>query len=103
MSTARSVITELKQAANPRKAKDLQWFFKTGPGQYAEGDIFLGVMVPQNRKIAKKYADLPLIEVRKLTESDFHEIRFCGLLILVSQFEKSKTKWILCKLEYFLC
>ena len=101
MSTARSVITELKQAANPRKAKDLQWFFKTGPGQYAEGDIFLGVMVPQNRKIAKKYADLPLIEVRKLTESDFHEIRFCGLLILVSQFEKSKTKEIRKKLFEF--
>ena len=94
MSSAKSVITDLKSLASAKKAKDLQWFFKTGPGQYAEGDIFLGVMVPQNRKIAKKYADLPLQEIKKLTESDFHEVRFCGLLILVSQFEKAKTKEI---------
>jgi 3-methyladenine DNA glycosylase AlkD len=92
MSAARSVISELKQVANPRKAKDLQWFFKTGPGQYAEGDIFLGVMVPQNRKIAKKYSDLPLAEIKKLIDSDFHEVRFCGLLILVDQFQKAKTR-----------
>jgi 3-methyladenine DNA glycosylase AlkD len=92
MSAARSVISELKQVANPRKAKDLQWFFKTGPGQYAEGDIFLGVMVPQNRKIAKKYSDLPLSEIKKLIDSDFHEVRFCGLLILVDQFQKAKTR-----------
>jgi len=94
MSSAKNVITDLKSLASAKKAKDLQWFFKTGPGQYAEGDIFLGVMVPQNRKIAKKYADLPLTEIKKLTESDFHEVRFCGLLILVSQFEKAKTKEI---------
>jgi len=101
MSSAKNVITDLKSLASAKKAKDLQWFFKTGPGQYAEGDIFLGVMVPQNRKIAKKYADLPLIEIKKLTESDFHEIRFCGLLILVSQFEKAKTKEIRKKLFDF--
>jgi len=101
MSSAKNVITDLKSLASAKKAKDLQWFFKTGPGQYAEGDIFLGVMVPQNRKIAKKYADLPLIEIKKLTESDFHEVRFCGLLILVSQFEKAKTKEIRKKLFDF--
>ena len=92
MATAREVIKELKSLASAKKAKDLQWFFKTGPGQYAEGDIFLGIMVPQTRKIAKKYADLSLPEVKKLTESDYHEVRFCGLLILVSQFEKSQIK-----------
>jgi 3-methyladenine DNA glycosylase AlkD len=94
MTAAKDVIAELKALASSKKSKDLQWFFKTGPGQYAEGDVFLGVMVPQNRKIAKKYADLPLLEIKKLTESDFHEVRFCGLLILVSQFEKAKTKEI---------
>jgi 3-methyladenine DNA glycosylase AlkD len=91
MITARDVIAELRSVANPKKAKDLQWFFKTGPGEYAEGDVFLGVMVPQNRKIAKKYSDLSLPEIKKLTESDFHEVRFCGLLILVDQFQKAKT------------
>jgi len=89
--TAVIVTKEIKSLASPKKAKDLQWFFKTGPGEYAEGDIFLGVMVPQSRQIAKKYSELPLKEIRKLTESDFHEVRFCGLLILVSQFEKSKS------------
>ena len=92
MITAKEVIAEIKSLASAKKAKDLQWFFKTGPGEYAEGDIFLGVIVPQTRKIAKKYSDLPLPELKKLTESDFHEVRFCGLLILVSQFEKAKSK-----------
>jgi 3-methyladenine DNA glycosylase AlkD len=101
MPSAKNVITDLKSLASAKKAKDLQWFFKTGPGQYAEGDIFLGVMVPQTRKIAKEYADLPLQEIKKLTESDFHEVRFCGLLILVSQFEKAKTKEIRKKLFDF--
>jgi 3-methyladenine DNA glycosylase AlkD len=89
--TAVIVTKEIKSLASSKKAKDLQWFFKTGPGEYAEGDIFLGVMVPQSRQIAKKYSELPLKEIKKLTESDFHEVRFCGLLILVSQFEKSKS------------
>ena len=92
MATSKDVVAEIKSLASAKKAKDLQWFFKTGSGEYAEGDIFLGVMVPQTRKIAKKYFDLPLPEIKKLTESDFHEVRFCGLLIVVSQFEKAKSK-----------
>ena len=90
--SAQLVIKELKALAKPNKARDLQRFFKTAPGDYAEGDIFLGVMVPQNRKVAKKYSDLSLSEIKKLTDSDFHEVRFCGLLILVSQFERAKTR-----------
>ena len=101
MSTAKNVIADLRSVANPKKAKDLQWFFKTGPGEYAEGDIFLGVMVPQNRKIAKKYFDLPLTEIKKLTESIYHEVRFCGLLILVAQFEKTDNKVLRKKLFDF--
>ena len=92
MENAKTVISELRSVSNPRKAKDLQWFFKTGPGDYAEGDIFLGVMVPQNRMIAKKYKDLPIAEIKKLTESIYHEVRFCGLLILVAQFEKAQSR-----------
>ena len=92
MNTASLVIKELKSLASAKQAANLQRFFKTGAGDYAEGDIFLGVMVPQNRKIAKKYADLPISEIKKLTDSDYHEVRFCGLLILVSQFERTKTR-----------
>ena len=101
MATAKLVISELRSIANPKKAKDLQWFFKTGPGEYAEGDVFLGVMVPINRKIAKKYHDLPLGEIKKLTESIYHEVRFCGLLILVAQFERAESKALQKKLFDF--
>jgi 3-methyladenine DNA glycosylase AlkD len=90
--SAQLVIKELKALAKPNKARDLQRFFKTGPGEYAEGDVFLGVVVPQNRRIAKKYSDLSLSEIKKLIDSDFHEVRFCGLLILVSHFEHAKTR-----------
>lgn len=92
MSSASIVRNELRALANPRKAIDLQRFFKTGPGDYAEGDTFLGIVVPKTRVIAKKYADLPLVEIKKLTQSDYHEVRFCGLLILLSQFEKAQSK-----------
>jgi 3-methyladenine DNA glycosylase AlkD len=90
--SAQLVIKELKALAKPNKARDLQRFFKTGAGEYAEGDVFLGVVVPQNRRIAKKYSDLSLSEIKKLIDSDFHEVRFCGLLILVGQFERAKTR-----------
>ena len=92
MSSASDVIKELRALANPRKATDLQRFFKTGPGDYAEGDIFLGIVVPKTRVVAKKYENLPLPEIKKLTQSIYHEVRFCGLLILVKQFEKAKNK-----------
>jgi len=92
MSSAKIVRNELQSIANPRKAINLQRFFKTGPGDYAEGDLFLGIVVPKTRVIAKKYADLPLVEIKKLTQSDYHEVRFCGLLILLSQFEKAQSK-----------
>ena len=92
MSSASDALKELRALANPRKATDLQRFFKTGPGDYAEGDIFLGIVVPKTRVVAKKYENLPLPEIKKLTQSIYHEVRFCGLLILVKQFEKAKNK-----------
>ncbi|TRO48467.1 DNA alkylation repair protein, partial [Candidatus Bathyarchaeota archaeon] len=54
---------DLAQLGNPEKAKNLRWFFKTGKGQYGEGDIFLGIPVPEQRKVAKKYADLSLVDI----------------------------------------
>jgi 3-methyladenine DNA glycosylase AlkD len=92
MFRAKDALADLQELANPRKATDLQRFFKTGPGDYAEGDIFLGIVVPKTRIVAKKYSDLPIVEIKKLTESKYHEVRFCGLLILLAQFEKAKSR-----------
>jgi 3-methyladenine DNA glycosylase AlkD len=88
--SAKQVIADLKALASVGKAAELQRFFKTGPGDYAEGDIFIGVVVPQTRKVASCYKDLPITEIAKLTNSDIHEIRLCGLIILTNQFARSK-------------
>jgi 3-methyladenine DNA glycosylase AlkD len=79
---------ELELLADPEKARVLQGFFKTGPGQYGEGDIFLGIVVPLSRKIAKKYADLPLEQILVLLKSRIHEERLIALLVLIGQFNK---------------
>ena len=68
----------------------MQRFFKTGAGEYGHGDIFLGVTVPETRIIARTYAELDFPEIEKLTKSDFHEARLCGLIILCNQFKKVK-------------
>jgi 3-methyladenine DNA glycosylase AlkD len=78
----------LRHFASPVKARLLQRFFKTGPGEYGEGDRFLGVMVPYIRSVSKEYQDAPLIEVRKLLRSPWHEDRLLALLILVRRFEQ---------------
>ena len=78
---------DLRKAADPEKAKLLARFFKTGPGQYGEGDQFIGVTVPQSRTVAKKYKDLPFEEIRTLLHSLIHEERLVALLILIEQFK----------------
>lgn len=88
---AKQVITDLKAFASVGKAAELQRFFKTGPGDYAEGDIFIGVVVPQTRKISARYKELSLTEIAKLTNSDIHEVRLCGLVILTNQFKRSRV------------
>ena len=92
MRSAKEVVTELLSLASPAKAIDLQRFYKTGPGDYAEGDVFIGIVVPKTRVVAKKYSDLSITEIKKLTKSKYHEVRFCGLLILVWQFEKAESR-----------
>ena len=84
----RDIQNELMALANPRKAVILARFFKTGKGEYAEGDIFLGVMVPDTRRIAKKYATLSHHGIRRLLTSKYHEKRFVALLIMIEQFKK---------------
>lgn len=87
---AKQVSEELRRIADKKAAETLSWFFKTGKGEYGEGDKFLGVKVPQSRAIAKKYAALSLTEIEKLAQSKFHEERFTATIILVNQFKKSK-------------
>ena len=86
---AADIRKELKSMADPYKAAILQRFFKTGPGQYGEGDTFIGVMVPQSRQVAKKFGQLPLKEVRTLLYSRIHEERLVALLILVWRYSVS--------------
>ena len=65
-------------------------FFKTGKGEYGEGDKFIGVTVPNVRKVAKQYIDTPLSAVEALLESEWHECRLCALLILVQRYKLGK-------------
>jgi len=83
---------DLQKKRNPKKAKLLQGFFKTGKGQYGEGDIFLGITVPEQRKTAKKYLNLTLEQIQELLKSKIHEHRLVALLILVDKYKKSKEK-----------
>lgn len=87
---AADVITDLRTLARDDQAANLSRFFKTGPGQYGEGDVFLGVMVPETRKVARAHLDLGPADIVTLTESPFHEARLCGLIILTLQYGKAK-------------
>ena len=82
------LIAELKAAGDPERAANLAWFFQTGKGGYGEGDRFLGIRVPVQRKIARQFSDLPLAEVKKLLASPIHEHRFTAAEILVAQYER---------------
>ncbi len=87
-----SVQFDLQKLANKNKAAFLLRFFKTGSGQYGEGDIFLGITVPKQRKVAMKYKKLPLTQVEILLHNKFHEYRLTALLILCYQFEKGSEE-----------
>jgi 3-methyladenine DNA glycosylase AlkD len=90
-NAATDVRKELQNLVDPDKAAILQRFFKTGLGQYGEGDIFIGVMVPHSRQVAKKFSQLPLGEVRTLLYSRIHEERLVALLILALRYSSSAS------------
>lgn len=82
------ILFDLKKEGNKEKAEFLPKFFKTGPGEYGEGDMFLGVTVPIQRKVAKKYyKEINIPALKSLITSSFHEVRLTTLFILVLKFE----------------
>lgn len=87
--TAVDIQKELEAYSTPEKKESLPYFFKTGKGQYGEGDKFLGVVVPDTRKVAKKNKDISFVEIEKLLNNEYHECRLCALLLLVERFKKS--------------
>jgi 3-methyladenine DNA glycosylase AlkD len=99
---ATELKAELKACGSPNNAFNLQRFFKTGPGQYGEGDIFWGLTVPQTRLIAKKYETAPLEEIEVLLYDPVHECRMLAGLILVQQFKKSNSEGKKTIFEFYL-
>ena len=93
MMKAREIIGYMESLRDEKQRRELMRFFKTGPGEYGEGDEFLGLKVPQTREVVKLTgSDLPMDEVPQLLMSRWHEVRLCGLLIMVARFEKLATK-----------
>lgn len=91
-SLLHQIIVELQKNRQEERAVVMKRFFKTGKGEYGEGDIFLGLSVPNQRKIAKKYSTLSLKEIETLLNSPIHEYRLTAILILVLQFQKGGAK-----------
>lgn len=89
----RNILKDLKKLKNSEKARLLTRFFKCGKGEYGEGDIFWGIMVPKQREVVKKYyAQADIKDIQKLIKSPIHEHRLVGLLMLVEKFAKADEK-----------
>ena len=88
MSAHEQVKAELEKLSDSERAKKLQGFYKTGKGEYGEGDVFISVRVPDQRRIAKKYRNISLTDVLELLRSEIHEHRLTALFILTEQFNK---------------
>ena len=90
--TAKEIISYMETLRDEKQREILMRFFKTAPGEYGYGDEFLGIKVPRTREVVRAAKDLALGEVPELLMSRWHEVRLCGLLILVAKFEKLATK-----------
>lgn len=91
MNLATQLKKEIRSYKNAEQAKNLEWFFKTGKGEYGEGDKFLGIKNPVIRKIIKNYFAIDLPDLSSLIQSKFHEERLAALLILVRKYQKAKV------------
>lgn len=96
------ITSRLESFSTAEKREVLPRFFKTGKGQYGEGDQFLGVIVPYTRQVAKEYRDIPFEAISRLLQSPWHECRLCALLILVERFKKSDEKGRKRLFDYYL-
>lgn len=86
--TAQKIRKQLRDLADPAKAKILRGFFKTGPGEYGEGDVFLGITVPVLRKLAKEHDGIALKGSLQLLKSTVHEERLLALFLLIRAYSK---------------
>lgn len=96
------IVKELNKYSKPDKKIFFPKFFKAKQGEYGEGDHFLGVMVPDIRRVVKKYSELPREQLNELLHSKYHESRLCALLILVCQFKKADHEEKKSIVEYYL-
>ncbi len=83
---------DIRSFARPAHAVDLAWFYKTGPGEYGEGDKFLGVKVPETRLVAREFKNADWETIWELGQSEYHEDRLCAVVILTNQYEKAKDR-----------
>jgi 3-methyladenine DNA glycosylase AlkD len=90
--SVQEIRARLRKLGNKQQAANSQWFFKTGPGEYGEGDRFLGIRVPELRKLAKEYQAITLTEATQLLQSPVHEERFLALLILLGAFSRGDER-----------
>lgn len=92
LHTAKSVQKELRKYAEPARAEHHKRFFKTGEGEYGAHDKFIGVVVPNARKVAKKFFDLDFLNIKTLLTSSVHEDRFVAVVILTERFAKNNKE-----------
>jgi 3-methyladenine DNA glycosylase AlkD len=106
LNIPQQITAELRALASPERAESMKRFFKTGKGEYGEGDIFHGVSVPQQRAIAKKYAEMVDADtIKELIQSKYHEERLTAIFLLVNTFKKEDRKgngkvWVDLYLEF---
>ncbi len=94
MSTGanRQILSRLEAMADPERAAHAHRYFKSGPGEYGEGDRFLGIRVPELRRLASEFRETPLEEILELLHSPWHEARFTSLVILVDHFRRATAE-----------
>lgn len=100
--TYNTVKNELLALAQLRRAELVAHFFRAVPGQYGEGDQFLGLSMAQQRQVTRKYQNLPLTETERLVQDAYHECRMTGLLVWVDQTEKAGAAGQNAILEHYL-